>query len=246
MPFRFLNNYATQLAEPLVIGETTLTITGSGEQFADASPSTPYALTLAERNIRGVDLRREIVHVTGRAGNVLTVVRAREGTGEDDWPQATPAEARQTAEGLNQAAVAVAVHEAEADPHPQYEQALEGISYARHLALYAGMLDLTDAASFVEIDVPAGHELYLEALDLIVISADTVSAVPEVQAGPNDVDVDSYLAATAVSVDATGERQVLTPDENGAVTTVRLSVATAGTATAWTVRPVLRGYLMEV
>ncbi|AXY41594.1 hypothetical protein [Halomonas sp. JS92-SW72] len=246
MPFRFLNNYATQLAEPLTIGQTKLTIIGSGDEFADASPSTPYALTLVERNIRGVDLRREIVHVTGRAGSELTVLRAREGTGEDDWPQATPAEARQTAEGLNEAAQAVAEHEAEADPHPQYEQAIEGASYARQVALYAGPLDLTDNTAFVEIAVPAGHQLFLDALDLIVEAADSVSGIPELQAGPDDQAPSDYLAATAVSVDATGERQVESPGMAAAVTAVRVSVATAGSGTAWSVRPVLRGYLMEV
>lgn len=122
MPFQFLNNYSTELGVLATSGSSTITITGDGAEFAGASPTHPYALTLSERNIRGVDIRREIVHVTGRSTNTLTVLRGREGTSPDQWPIGTPVEARDTAEGLNESSLAVEVHEGKPDPHTQYEQ----------------------------------------------------------------------------------------------------------------------------
>lgn len=270
MPFRFLNNYVTQLAEALATGVTTLEITGDGAEFADASPTTPYALTLAERNIRGIDLRREIVHVTGRAGNVLTVLRGREGTTDDDWPLGTPVEARDTAAGLNEAAQAVAVHEAEADPHPQYEEdgtaaqavadhealadphpqyemkAPGGLDALRPVLLRTAELDLTDAAAAVTVTIPTGYALLLDGLDTVITGSDTPGGTPSIEAGPDDVTPDAYLANSPVGGTAVGDRDSHAVSLDATVTAVRVSVATAGTGTVFTARALLRGYLLEV
>lgn len=243
MPFRFLNNYVTQLAEALATGATTLEITGMGDEFADASPTTPYALTLCERNIRGIDLRREIVHVTGRAGNVLTVLRGREGTTDDDWPLGTPVEARDTAAGLNEAAQAVAAHEAEADPHPQYRQIIAGVE--PQVIMKGDPLDMTLAGDAVTIPVPAGYVLYLDFIDLVITASDAPTGTPSIVAGPDGTNDDTYLANSPISVDAIGDREAFMPLVTVGISEIRIAVSTAGAGTL-EATPVLRGYLLEV
>lgn len=243
MPFRFLNNYRTELGVALAAGVTTLEITGDGAEFADASASTPYALTLCERNIRGVDLRREIVHVTGRAGSVLTIVRAREGTTDDDWPLGTPVEARDTAAGLNEAAQSVTAHEAKADPHPQYRKAIAGVEH--QVVMKGAPLDMTLAGDAVTITVPTGYVLYLDFVDLVITASSAPTGTPSIVAGPDATDDDTYLANSAISVDAIGDREAFMPLVTVGISEIRIAVNTAGGGTL-EATPVLRGYLLEV
>ncbi|MGM0913764.1 MAG: hypothetical protein ACQEXC_00430 [Pseudomonadota bacterium] len=271
MRFGFINDFETQVGVELSPGQTSLTITAGGAEFADASTDKQYVLTLVERDIRGVDLRREVVYAAGRSDNTLTVIRAREGTAEQTWPVGSPVECRVSAASLENMAVADDIaqalsdheaaadphpgyatdqdlvdHEAAADPHPQYQRAITGLTYAQQVSITGAALDLTDGAAESIVTVPSGHRLYLDSLDLVVASADTVSGAPEVQAGPDSGGPAAYLAASAVTGQAAGERDVFPPLETAGVTTVRFSVATAGTATAWTVTPVIRGYLLEM
>lgn len=244
MSFRFLNNYSTELGVLASVGNGTITITGDGSEFADASPTQPYPLTLCERDIRGLDTRREIVHVTGRATNVLTVLRAREGTTEQEWPVGTPIEARDTAEALNESSAAVEVHEGEADPHTQYVLEIAGVEH--QVIIQGTAIDLTVAGDSTTIAIPSGYVMYVDHIDLIVATSDTPGGTPSIEAGPDGVTPDTYLANSPINVTALGDREVFTPIVTAGVSQVRVAVNTAGTGTAYSVTPILRGYLMVV
>ena len=245
MPFRFLNNYSAQLGATLASGATAIEVTGDASAFADASPTTPYALTLSERNIRGVDLRREIVHVTGRSGQILTVVRGREGTAADDWPIGTPVEARATAAGFNELAQALTDHEADADPHPQYQHALPG-DVVRSIILRSEPLDLTDDTASVTIAAPDGYILCADALEVVVTDADDASGTPEIVAGYGGAEADAYLPATAITVADWYARQSISMVVAEAAGQVVIGVATAGAGTTYTARILVRGFLLEM
>lgn len=238
MQFGHLNNFATQVAVSFPVGATTLEILEGSEKFADASADKQYALTLCERDIRGRDIRREIVYVTGRAGNVLTVVRAREGTDDQGWLVGAPVEARTTA--------GVLANKASADDLTQYEPTIVGLTYAREVALLTDPLDLKTAGDAVTLNAPDGHRLFLSAIDLVITGSDTPGGSPEVQAGPDDVTPGAYLAASAVTGTAVADRDGYSPLVLDGVTAVRVSVATAGTGTLFQARALLRGYLLEL
>lgn len=73
----FANNAVSQLAAPLLSSQTTLTVTAmTGELFPVPGVGEYFKLTLEDRRNRTI----EICHCTGRAGDVLTILRAQEDT----------------------------------------------------------------------------------------------------------------------------------------------------------------------
>lgn len=73
----FANNAISRLAATLLSSNTTLTVlTGTGELFPSPGVGEYFKLTIEDRRTQQI----EIVHCTGRAGDVLTIVRAREDT----------------------------------------------------------------------------------------------------------------------------------------------------------------------
>lgn len=73
----FANNAVTTLADPLLDSQTTLTVLATtGELFPVPGVGEYFKLTLEDRRNRTI----EITHCTGRAGDVLTIVRAQEDT----------------------------------------------------------------------------------------------------------------------------------------------------------------------
>lgn len=74
--FLFANNVSSRLASGISGSDTELTITaGDGEDFPSPGYEEQFALTLEDDS--GT---YEICYCTGRAGDVLTVERAQEGT----------------------------------------------------------------------------------------------------------------------------------------------------------------------
>ena len=73
----FANNAVSTLKVALLASQTTLTLaTGHGALFPIPGVGEYFKLTLEDRRNRTI----EITHCTGRAGDVLTVVRAQEDT----------------------------------------------------------------------------------------------------------------------------------------------------------------------
>lgn len=100
MSQKFSNNASTTLSGAITAGATSITV-ANGALLPLPSGGTYFLLTLIGLNANGIENTWEIVKVTARSGNVLTVVRAQEGTTALAWPTATLVEARLTAGSLD-------------------------------------------------------------------------------------------------------------------------------------------------
>lgn len=81
--FLFANNASSTLAAPVAPGATAMTLAaGGGALFPNPSAGQQFAMTL---NDAATGLLTEIVYCTARAGDVLTVERAQEGTVAQSW-----------------------------------------------------------------------------------------------------------------------------------------------------------------
>lgn len=75
MALIFANNALSKLAQPLLPGQTTLTLQSStGTLFPSPSGGDYFKLTIEDRRTQQI----EVMHCIGRSGDVLTVVRAQE------------------------------------------------------------------------------------------------------------------------------------------------------------------------
>jgi hypothetical protein len=106
-------------------------------------------------------------------------------------------------------------------------------------------LDLTDGAAVVTLDMPTGTMLFIDAIDVVIVSSATPGGAPEIRIGPDDVTPADYLAATPVTATAVGERLTHAPLVADGVTSLRVETATAGTGTL-AAKVVFRGYVMEL
>lgn len=96
MPVLFSNNASATLASAITAAATTITVTtGQGARFPAASGSNIFYATLVDSSNN-----LEIVRVTARSGDSLTVVRAQEGTTARAYNAADRIELRATAAGL--------------------------------------------------------------------------------------------------------------------------------------------------
>jgi hypothetical protein len=94
----FANNATSVLASSITNVATSLTLnTGDGSKFPSPTGSDFFLTTLIGRDTNGVENAWEIVKVTARAGDVLTIVRGQESTTAAAWGAGTPAQARATA-----------------------------------------------------------------------------------------------------------------------------------------------------
>jgi hypothetical protein len=93
----FTNNASAALASSIITSSTTITVTtGSGALFPAISGGNYFYATLTDSSNN-----LEIVKVTARATDVLTVVRAQEGTTARAYAAADKIELRVTAAGMN-------------------------------------------------------------------------------------------------------------------------------------------------
>ena len=93
----FTNNASAALASSITTSSTTITVTtGAGAQFPAISSGNYFYATLTDSSNN-----LEIVKVTARASDVMTVVRAQEGTTARAYAAADKIELRVTAAGMN-------------------------------------------------------------------------------------------------------------------------------------------------
>lgn len=79
----FANNASTVLAAPISSGATSCTVTtGTGALFPNPSGGQYFCMTFVDA---ATGLVTEIVHVTARSGDTLTIQRAQEGTTAHSW-----------------------------------------------------------------------------------------------------------------------------------------------------------------
>ncbi len=94
----FANNAYGSLGATLSDSATSLTLaTGQGARFPTPTGGDFFLLTLIAIDTNGNESNWEIVKVTGRSSDVLTIVRAQEATLAANWASGTRAELRATA-----------------------------------------------------------------------------------------------------------------------------------------------------
>lgn len=95
----FINNAASTLASGITDVATSLTVaTGKGALFPAPTGGDYFLLTLTQATS---ETSWEVVKVTARTGDVMTIVRAQESTTAAAWATGDKAELRVTAETLN-------------------------------------------------------------------------------------------------------------------------------------------------
>ena len=100
----FANNASSSLASGITNVATSLTLaTGQGALFPNPTGGDWFLLTLTQAT--GVESSWEIVKVTARTTDTLTIVRAQESTSAAAWSAGAKAEARLTAGSLIPAVV---------------------------------------------------------------------------------------------------------------------------------------------
>lgn len=96
----FANNAASELASGISSASLTLTLkTGDGAKFPTPSGDDFFLVTLYQK-VGQDEINHEIVKCTARAGDVLTVIRAQEGTTARAFSADDPVELRLTAGAL--------------------------------------------------------------------------------------------------------------------------------------------------
>ena len=93
----FANNAYSALGSSILIGATSLTLaSGTGSRFPTPSGGDYFLLTLADTS-GGSESAWEIVKVTARSVDTLTIERAQEGTTARAWASGVPVDLRVTA-----------------------------------------------------------------------------------------------------------------------------------------------------
>lgn len=96
----FANNAASELASSVTSGAVSLTLkTGDGAKFPSPSGGDFFLVTLYQK-VGQDEVNHEIVKCTARAGDVLTIERAQEGTTARAFNADDPVELRLTAGAL--------------------------------------------------------------------------------------------------------------------------------------------------
>lgn len=97
---RLANNATALLGAAINASSTTITLAaGAGSKFPTLAPGEWFPLTLVNAKDVG---HFEIVRVTARSGDILTVVRAQEGTAAKEFSAGDLVDLRLTAAALNQ------------------------------------------------------------------------------------------------------------------------------------------------
>jgi hypothetical protein len=101
----FANNTNSVLASAITASATSITLaSGSGAKFPNPGAGDWFLLTLFQMS-GGNETNHEIVRCTARAGDVLTILRAQEGTTARAFNSADPVSMRLTAGSLTPAAL---------------------------------------------------------------------------------------------------------------------------------------------
>lgn len=97
----FANNAASELASAVTSGAVSLTLkTGDGAKFPSPAGGDFFLVTLYQK-VGQDEINHEIVKCTARAGDVLTIERAQEGTTARAFNTDDPVELRLTAGALD-------------------------------------------------------------------------------------------------------------------------------------------------
>lgn len=107
-------------------------------------------------------------------------------------------------------------------------------------------INLRAGSSTAQLQMPPNTLFFIDAFDVVVVEASGAGGSPEIRIGPDSANPADYLAATPVTKTAVGGRETHTPLVTDGITALRVSVVTAGNGTAYQVKIIVRGYVMEV
>lgn len=97
----FSNNAVAYLNSSITNSTTTITLqSGQGTKFPDITNSTDYFLLTLYQLVNGIEQNHEIIKVTAKVGDTLTVQRGQEGTTARPWASSSPLECRVTANSM--------------------------------------------------------------------------------------------------------------------------------------------------
>lgn len=127
MPQRlFLDNWTSFLEAPAAAAAATLTVgSAAAARLVGLADGNYYPLTLSRIEPVEGQMREtawEIVHITAKAGGVLTVLRGQEGTTARDWLEGEMVSVRMTAAALAEIYARLAAVEAAIPPPPEVNE----------------------------------------------------------------------------------------------------------------------------
>lgn len=117
---------------------------------------------------------------------------------------------------------------------------------APQAAFSTAVIDVTSGGSSSGFELPPNTILLPDAFDVVVVESDGAGGAPEIQIGPDDVTPAAYLAATPVTKTSVGGRETHSPLVTDGITALRVSIVTPGSGTAYKIKVVVRGYVMEI
>jgi len=244
---QLFSNYAvTQLQVGIDTDDTSLTVL-DGSVFTTPGTNEYELLTLANAT------DREIVKLTARSGNTLTVVRAQEGSTALDWASGSTISGRITKGSLdrfvqNDSSITNTI----TIPNPILVKKDAGeTEYLKHFAgldnvIFSDEIDLTSAVDEVaSINLPTGILFFVSETGVVVVSATGVSVQPYVEFGILGT-TNKLVTATQTSgaYSNTIDKFTSISDTSGQ-TSLTFSVSTAGTATTLIGRAYWKGFLIE-
>lgn len=107
------------------------------------------------------------------------------------------------------------------------------------------VIDLADDQSMTELAMPSDTILLIDSLDFVVTESEDAEGSPEIKVGTDESENNSLLAATEITQTDLYGRQTFTPAHSNGVTSIQVSVASAGTGKLKG-KLIVRGYVMEV
>jgi hypothetical protein len=161
MSQKFINNWSTTLTASALAADTALTVaTAEAAKLGAVSAEDFVAMTLDDGQTV------EIVRCTGVSGGDLTVARAQEGTGAQDWSLGTPIECRLTAAALEAFASGADALPSDLDENPGTTAGLTWGHRAGRLRIGNAVHDI--AADTVALTASSTNYLELDPSDQTV------------------------------------------------------------------------------
>ncbi len=229
----FSNNAQTTLSADVVSGATSMTV-ADGTVFNTIGTGEFELATLVSAG--GV---KEIVKITARSGNTLTVVRGQESTSDTDWSSGASIYARITEETLEK-------FQAPFTLNSDSRSAL--LHYCYEALFISDEIDLTQTADdeLWEIEFPAGVYFFPIEVAIIPTEIDTMTVQPQIACG-DEVTTEAIVAQVALTTTtANNKRQIFTlVDSTVGEGGLTVSLKVAGTATTYTGRFYFRGIIHD-
>ena len=214
MPVLFSNNAATTLSAGINSSATSIVV-ADGSLFPALSGSNYFYVTLED----AANSKREIVKVTARSGNTLTVTRGQDGTSGTAFSSADRAELRLNAAALNDATSSNDFTTSDHDKLDGIEASATGDQSSAEIRA------LVESASDSNVFTDSDHSK-LNAIEASANVTDTANVVGALTAGSNIA-----IAADGTISSSTAELKLNSFTGDGSTTAFTLSSAVSENST---------------